>query len=128
MFEHSTSTPRIILVVAGFILLVFSPRLIVWSVGFVAVRVIAVVVVALVVAVIIAVVVTIVVAIVVAIIVTVVVTVGLVSALIVPTILVATRLCSCVSVSLRRPLLTSWLRRRLVSHILNFLSLCLCLF
>lgn len=124
MFEHSASAPRIILVVAGFILLVFGPRLIVWSVSFVAVRVIAVIVVALVVAIVVAVVVTIVVAIVV----TVVVTVGLVSALVVPTILVATRLCSCVSVSLRRPRLTSWLRRRLVSHIIDFLSLCLCLF
>ena len=124
MFEHSASAPRIILVVAGFILLVFSPRLIVWSVGFITIRVIAIVVVTLVVAVVIAVVVTIVVAIVVS----VVVTVGLVSALIVPTILVATRLCSCVSVSLRRPLLTSWLRRRLVSYIIDFLSLRLCLF
>lgn len=124
MFEHSASAPRIILVVTGFILLVLSPRLIVWSVSFVAVRVIAVVVVALVVAVVVAVVVTIVVAIVI----TVVVTVGLVSALVVPTILVATRLCSCVSVSLRRPLLTSWLRRRLVPYIIDFLSLRLCLF
>lgn len=105
MFEHSASAPRIILVVAGFILLVFSPRLIVLSVSFVAIRVITIVVVALVVAIVVAVVVTIVVAV----IVTVVVTVGLVSALVVPTILVATRLCSCVSVTLRRPLLPSWL-------------------